>query len=92
MTAMIVVLACFYGQGCSESASQYYHQTPELQEAVKYTEGQLKNYMSNDALVLAGTSLNLISGRDFDAPVTKNFHIKGNTTWHTAGLSYCYNF
>ena len=41
MTELLVVVACLYGKGCSETSSTYYDSKPELQLFVKRTERRI---------------------------------------------------
>lgn len=64
MEELLVITACLYQRGCSETATTWYQQRPQLQIFVEKTEANVKqvagpiatNYLAPMALFAAGAT------------------------------------
>lgn len=87
----LVLMACMYGQGCSETASAYYLSQPRLQDSVKYTEAVLKQKMGERAFLYAGSAISAVTQRHFTIDITKNITMKGKV-WDQLLFLYSWQF
>lgn len=52
MTEFLVVLACAYGNGCSQTASAYYGSHPALKQEIKRHGDAVKTYLGPSIVAL----------------------------------------
>jgi hypothetical protein len=76
MEETLVVVACLYQKGCSESASVYYKSRPALQEFVLKVENRAKATVGPTLLNYGAPILVFAAGGQGSLQVSKNVSIK----------------
>ncbi len=78
MEEILVLTACLYQKGCSDTASVYYEKRPALQEFVQINERAVKRTVPPILLDYLGPILLVSSGASATTQISKTIALKYN--------------
>lgn len=88
---LLVIAACLYGQGCTESYQAYYNANPELQGYVKHAEMTAEQKLGPNFTTYGAPILLMGAQRPFTIKMSQRWAIKGEQGC-LSNLVYFYYF
>lgn len=76
MTELLVITACLYGEGCSESYAQYYESKPSLQHFIMKTERETERILGKNFVTYMVPPLAFIAGTTATSKISNSFNLK----------------
>lgn len=81
MTEGLVLVACLYGKGCSETYSRYYDSKPSLQNFVSKSEREIEQLVGGNFLTYVAPPIAFLVGTTATSKLNEYLNLKYSRTF-----------